>query len=467
MKKVLIAIAVIIVILVASPKFIGSKFKQGIENSVASLNEAPGYKASIVSLDSGWFNTESVIKIAIDIPLADENSELDLSIDFNVKGHHGPLISADGFSIGALKTKIETINNNLLESVEVEGGEPLYQFTALTNLFGSSSYQDATAPFVADFQVQQMQFLIEFDGMKGEGSFSNKHFEGSSKGEPLLINVGDGMFVVNIGSFNVATDSQASLFTMLEGALYDSMSSFDIDSITIENNIDGTQNMMKTIAFEAISELDESAELGNIFLITDIAEIQTADLSITELELDLELKNLQTAFFQAYNEFSNSILLESDTEVIAQATTDFFSENLLPQLQAEPEYNFTKIYGKLDGNEFSGKMLTKLTGVTELPATLEDPMFWKQHAEVDSQLNIQKDAAVFIAKQALAMQMAANPNFLAMPAEQQDALLEQQAAPTLMMLAQQGMLVENENDYEVIFTLISGVATLNGNPIPL
>jgi uncharacterized protein YdgA (DUF945 family) len=142
-------------------------------------------------------------------------------------------------------------------------------------------------------------------------------------------------------------------------------------------------------------------------------------------------------------------------------------DNLLEQVQAEPEYNFTNISGKVNGSEFEGKILAKIAGVTELPATLEDTAFWMQHAVVDSKMTMQREAALFIAGEMVKAQLAGNPQVAAMSLEEQAQLIAQQAEATLTGMAQQGMITVSEDGYEVVFTMQNAEAMLNGNPIPL
>ncbi|MGK0370263.1 MAG: hypothetical protein ACJAW1_000502 [Glaciecola sp.] len=90
-----------------------------------------------------------------------------------------------------------------------------------------------------------------------------------------------------------------------------------------------------------------------------------------------------------------------------------------------------------------------------------------QNVIINSNMLMQKDAAEFIATTVVTEQLLANPNFTALSEEEQANIISQQVQGTIDGLVQQGMASLEGEDYSMIFTLEGGIATLNGNIIPL
>lgn len=468
MKKILLsAAAIVVATALIGPKIVSSQFTQGIEDSVAAINKNPAYTASITSIESAWFSTQAVVNVGINIPqMSPEGQEaFDMSVNVIVNGEHGPILTQDGFHLAWLHTQIETQNNALPANFSVTNNAPIYQLSAYTGLFGSTDYSDQVAAI--DYVDEASQTTFNFSGMQGQGTLSSDGFKGASKAESLAINVAD-VLLFDMNTLAIEVDADVGLLDMLEQSLYASNSLISIGSMNIVNNAEGSQTTIQALVMKVISSLDQNSGLGDVEIATTVASVEESDLRLSDVLATLQLNNLEAAFFKAYQKFSSEIMeYGNDLDKISSATNTFFENNLLSQLQAEPEYNLSALSGNINGSAFNGKALAKLVGISSLPATMEDPAFWIQHTQVDSHLSMQKGAAEFIAKQIITSQIGENPNFAEMSAEERDAIIMQQVAPTLMALEQQGMIIATEDGYELNFTLQDGLANLNGTPIPL
>ena len=469
MKKILLsAAAVAIAVALVGPKVVGSNFSSSIENTVATINSNPAYKASITSIESGWFSTHALVNVGIQLPDMAELGQpaLDMSVDIMVHGDHGPIVMTNnGVSLAWLHTQLVTQTNTLPEGLSVNNDTPIYQLMAVTPIVGVTEYSDAVAAM--EYVDAETQTTVSFSGMEGQGSLSSASYQGSSNGSSLNINVADAL-LFDMQNFEIGISAEVSLADMMQQGLYDSSSLIGIESMTITNNLEGSETRINTVLLNAVSMLDESAGTGNVAATTTVASVDANGTMLSELLVNFELNNLEQAFLKAYQEFSSNMMdYASDTNKVAEATQQFLQNNLLSQLQKEPEYNITELSGKINDSEFTGKALAKLTGINTLPTTLEDPAFWMQHTNVDSKLSMQTAAAEFVVTQVLLTQLSGNPNFANLDAEQQAEVLQQQVGPTLEGLVLQGMLVKTDTGYEISFTLENSAAALNGTPIPL
>lgn len=469
MKKVLIFVVVLIVaVALIGPKFVGSQLKGGIQDTVDVINKNPTYTASIKSLESSWFSTTAEISVGLELPnmpeLSDQES-MDASIDLSITSHHGPILTADGFAFAWLHTVIQTQNIQTPESLVVANNKPLYQFTGITNLFGSTSYDDEVAAI--NYTDPQSGGIVSFSGLQGKGEISSGGLMYSAVIDNLNMAV-ENVANFDIQNFSVNLTSSESLTGMMSKGLYDSNSSMTVDLITFNDIVQDTEVRIVDTKVVARSDYDKLSDLGNVEVITTVTSVDATDMNLTDLMATLELNNLQAKFLLAYQDFSNQIMANMNDPVKIESDLQaFMQEYLLAQLQAKPEYNISKLSGKINGSEFDAKIMAKIDGVTDIPTTLDDPAFWMQHTVLDSKIVMQKGAAEFIAAQVVSSQLLANPQFMALSEEEQAQIIAQQVPATLSGLVQQGLITLEGETYTSIFTMESGAALLNGNPIPL
>lgn len=468
MKKVLIAgVAVIAAVALVGPRIVGLQFESQVNSMVESLNDMPLYQASVNSMDSGWFASTADINIGFNMPNAvDPNiPPVDLSFNIVVDGNHGPILTSDGFALGWLHTQIKTNAKELPNGFVAKDDAPVYSFNGITGLFGGTSYTDAVAAFT--YTDTETQIVVDFSGMNGEGKISSGNVVYAATSNSLNMDVGS-VITFNMNDLALNMDAQADFATILNQELYDSVADMTVASMDFTNTVDGSSSVMESMRIDVVSDYNEAADLADVKFGTTLASVVSPEMTLDDLVIDIEVKNIQGAFIKAYNKLTGDMLdFASDPEASMEVMQTFMKEHALGQLQAEPEYNFTTISGKINDSDFNGMIAAKLAGVTELPATLEDPSFWVEHTVVDSKMTMQRGAALYFATQMVNSQLAGNPQFMAMSPEEQEQIVAQQAVATLDGLAQQGMVTVDGETYEVIFTMQDSVALLNGNPIPL
>ena len=255
-------------------------------------------------------------------------------------------------------------------------------------------------------------------------------------------------------------DIDSGIFKIYEDLLYSGSGSFNFKKLT---GIDPTTKSEysleeSTMKFESV--YDEAEAVVNY----DV-ELSTEGFVSNEFTLDKSvftygLKNLSKEIVVFYSDLASKPL---DAEML---TNQFMQEGLLEIIQKEPEI-YTSFNTAVNGSKAYSTMSMKLADVTELPASLEDSVFWLQHAVVEAKLTAEKDIALFIMKLILEQQLAASPDVANMDPAELAEIVEQQTAATLDGVIQQGMLLETDEGYEVTFTMENAEAFLNGNPFPL
>jgi uncharacterized protein YdgA (DUF945 family) len=469
MKKILtVALVLVLAAALIGPKIVGSKFADGIQNTVVAIDKNPNYTASLKSIESKWFSTKAEVVVGLIMPDMSEmtgQDTIDMSITLDVIGNHGPFIFSDGFAIGWLRSAIKTQSTELPEGLVLPNNDPFYQFNGLTGLFGTTTYTDQVAAI--EYTDPATQGLISFTGLNGNGELSSTGVEYKAVSEGVKMDI-ENMLSFNMQNFTFDAKSSESLAGMMSKGLYDSQVNFATELLTFNDLNEGTEVLIADTEIQGVTDYDISSDLGSIIMTTTVASVVAPDLNMTDLNSIIEIKNLQGKFILAYQEFASKMSANLHDSEQIQSDLDAFIETYLPeQLKAKPEYNFSNISGKINGSDFTGNIMTKLADITELPSTFDDTAFWMQHIIVNSEIKMNKDAAEFVAATVISQQLAGNPNFAALSEQEQTEIMIQQVQGTIQGLVQQEMLVQEGEDYRVSFTMENGLAVLNGNPIPL
>jgi hypothetical protein len=469
MKKVLIFVVVLVLAAVLiGPKIVSVQLANGIQNAVNAVNKNPAYTASVISIQSGWFNTQALVTVGMDIPdmsgMTGQSPPV-FSVNIEVTGSHGPFIINDGFAIGWLRSVVQTQSSELPAGLVLSNAENLYKFEGLTGIFGTTTYQDAIAALT--YIDPETQGKVNFTGLQGKGELSNSKVMYNAVSRGLSMNV-ENILNFDIQGLALSIESGESIATMMSQGLYDSNSRISASTMIFDDLSKGTQVRVTDTELEGLTRYDKSSDLGGITITSKVAQIDATKMQLSDLLSVIEINNIQANFLLAYQDFSNKMIENiSNPEQVQIDLDTFISTYLLDQLTAKPEYNFSNISGKINDSEFSGNILVSIAELTQLPRSLEDTAFWMQNAVVTSAMLIEKNAAEFIAATMMARQLSMNPNFAALSEQEQAAIISQQVQGTLEGLVQQGMVTREGENYRIAFSLQEGVAMLNDNQIPL
>lgn len=467
MKKIIIAASVIVAAGIIAPKFTGNSINQSVDSFIANINQAPGYLASVKSREINWFSSSVIINVGFDSGMfADsglnaEQMEMfnDLNVELNFSAQHGPILTRDGISIGLSSWEVRTIDSTLRKVLSFDENKAFYSVTGNIDLSGNVNFED---------HIPAFSIILE-DGVEGTSAFSGWNGNGAVSANRLS-------YVGEVDSFTMSNDAMnievksakwdslidASWDSVLQGEFYDSVTSFTLNNINFEMPMLNTKANLQNLAVDVQSTKSDDGGLMGLNIDYAVKSIDVPDFKANDLVMKMEVNNLEKELFKAYREASAKPL------EMQQALANIIKNKLLPQLQASPEFNITEMSGKIAGGSFSGKALTKLTGIDSLPDTLEDVSFWISKAVIDSQLSVDQPLAKWIGQQVVINQIKANPDAQDMTEDDIIALASQQVDGMLNTFSQQGMIiVTKDGDYEMSFTIKDGQALLNGNSMPL
>ena len=466
MKKIIISVAAIAVVGLVAPKFTGAGINEGLDNFIASLNTANGYTATIESRETSWFSSAAVVKVGIDpaifadldLASADMQNFEDLSATINVTAQHGPFLTLNGLGLGLSAWKAEVDESVLREYLAYADNERFYSVAGKVSFFGGLSFEDTMPKFTVIAQDGADE--VTFSGWNGKGSASS---DGATyAGVTDLVTVSADGVTFEMKSMTLESSIEGDCTAAMKGDFYNSTGEFGISSINLDMPMLDSKATLDKLLIDVKTEKSEDGNLMDMDINYAIESIEAPQFSGRDLIVKSEINNLERAFFKAYQEAS------ANPAQMEQAMADIIGTKLLPQLQASPEFNITEMSGKVADGNFSGKVMTKVTGIDSLPEPLEDPAFWVSKTVVDSQLKLDKAMALWVGEQVVISQIQADPNAAGMTDEEIKAIAAEQVEGMIGMFTQQGMITVNaDGEYEMTFTMQDGQAMLNGNPMPL
>lgn len=467
MKKIIISVAAIAVVGLVAPKFTGAGINEGLDNFVANVNTAPGYTATIESRETSWFSSAAVVKVGIDPAMfadldlapSDMQNFEELSANINVTAQHGPFLTLNGLGLGLSAWKAEVDESVLREYLSYADDKRFYSVAGKVSLFGGLSFEDTMPKFTVIAQDGDDE-SITVSGWSGKGTASSGG--ATYAGATDLVTVSADGVTFEMKSLTLESSIEGDWTAAMKGDFYNSTSQFGITSISLDMPMLDTKASLDKLIVDVKTEKSEDGKLMDMDINYAVESIEAPQFSGRDLIVKSEINNLERAFFKAYQEAS------ANPAQMEQAMADIIETKLLPQLQASPEFNITEMSGKVADGNFSGKIMTKVTGINSLPEPLEDPAFWASKTVVDSKLKLDKAMALWVGEQVVISQIQADPNAAGMTNEEIKAIAAEQVEGMIGMFAQQGMITVNaDGEYEMTFTMQDGQAMLNGNPMPL
>lgn len=467
MKKIIIPIVAIAVVGLVAPKFTGNGINEGLDNFIATLNTAPGYTATIESRETSWFSSAAVVKVGIDptmfadldLASADMQNFEDISATINLTAQHGPFLTLNGLGLGLSAWKAEVDESVFREYLAYADDKRFYSVAGNVSFFGGLSFEDSMPKFTVIPQDGGNE-SVSFSGWNGKGSASS---DGATyAGVTDLVAVSADGVTFEMKSMTLKSSIEGDWTAAMKGDFYNSTGEFGITSINLDMPMFDSKATLDKLLINVKTEKSEDGNLMDMDINYAIESIEAPQFSGRDLVVKSEINNLERAFFKAYQEAS------ANPAQMEQAMADIIETKLLPQLQASPEFNITEMSGKVADGNFSGKIMTKVTGINSLPEPLEDPTFWASKTVVDSKLKLDKAMALWVGEQVVISQIQADPNAAGMTNEEIKAIAAEQVEGMIGMFAQQGMITVNaDGEYEMTFTMQDGQAMLNGNPMPL
>lgn len=468
MKKFPLIFSGLLLAMLAGPKLSGTLLKSNLDNLVQRIDSMPGYRASLEQIENGWFSSQSNLTIHFDVNELQHNQDMpfanEFSLNIPIKAQHGPIIISPSFAIGLATFQSNFKSEEAIEGLTINDQDPyLYSVSGFISLFGTATY-NTKVPRLTFIDPDSSAAYTQTEWI-GKGVMASDFMSFETKTPLNAVMQANGFTFLEINEISLDYMADAGLTQIYEQVLYDGTFNFAIDSISFENPDSNENVKVENIAMRMTTTFDENTKLGDLSIQNEVSLIKTEEYLIENMMVTYAMNNISQRFIKKYQTLADKIL--NDPSSAEVNTRDFLAQELLPQLQSNPELNISKIQADINNARIDGFINSKLTGINALPPTLEDPAFWMQHSLINGNFKVQEKAAVLLAQMIIKTQLANNLQFSALSYDQQTQIISQQALATLDNLVQSKMLNKTEDGYEIVLKLSDGNLDLNGNQIPL
>jgi uncharacterized protein YdgA (DUF945 family) len=470
-KPLIFGGGITLVALAVAPYFAGNGVESAVNSTIDSINEQVIYKANVVDYDKGWFSTTATINVAINIGAIMSAQQIDadempmdenptMTVTFNA--HHGPVYFGDGVGVGKVKYTLTIDGEELREYAVWDESKALYSNEGVVGLLGSLNFRDEIPSF--SITSEEDGATVSFSGYRGEATPQGDTTVYKATSDLLSGEVEGAAF--EMSSLSVDTIYSGDFVSALKGELFDSKVDMKIASMKVSGIEAESDITIDDITFIADTQVNKAADTANVYVEYAVGKVSGPDMDASDMVLGVAVNNIDADFMRAYQKFNNESMLMSP-EQVPEKMMAFIQENLLSQLEAEPEINITKLTATVPEGSFSANANTKLVGITSLPGTMEDIGYWVSHLLADASITADKAFAESMMSGYMMGQIMANPQAQSMTPEEIQAAADQQAPMMIQSFVQQGLIKATEQGYETKITLKDGQADVNGTAIPL
>lgn len=458
MKKMIFAVcALVLAVIVTGPLLAAWKTEDELNRLLTQINTDPAYSLEWVSYDKGWLATDAVMAATLNNypnPLAPA------VLPVQVRVNHGPLLIADGFSVGWFSGHVHLAEEQdgwLKDRLTPSRKGPIWQTRMHMDLAGLLSFHDASQPF--DLLLEETR--VQVAEYRGEGRLRPSGTLEYSAELPRvqLYAEGSELHLERIELLLTLDLNAAHTSYVMPG-----QGKLIVGSVNGSGPDDDVMHMTD-FRLSTKSQLDATQTLADMDLAMSFGSLDFLGEKLDNAVFEASLKRMSLAFLQRYSEASAAVEVQADID-LALLALELMQPILSDLLPNGPSLSLSPVaFSTPEGSlEFSADVKVSPDAVG-----LNSVFELAQYLTVDAALVVDKALAVRM------MEQSTRRDLLAEQFEgggvMSDADLEEtarrQAQFKLNMMVIQRMLVQEKGRYRAVLSYANGQALLNGQPVPL
>ncbi|MGQ4276984.1 YdgA family protein [Pseudidiomarina sp. E22-M8] len=469
-KGIVIGAVVVAAGLSITPYFIGSQTESAIQDQVALFDSSqPVYQARVVRYDRGWLSSNALIEVGVDLNALGFSDEVEARMatsEFQLSLQHGPILTDQGLSLGLASWQLTNVGQGLEDYVQWDKEQPLYLQQGSVNLAGKATYHDVMPQLNNNTNTGEVSFaLAEY---VGQGSYDGENFTYNGLFSDLVLSVESVM--LELRNAKLGMSANATIETMLRGEFYEGTGELTFDSLVVTTaevgEVVGVNELAMDYITSVTNETNAETTLAHMSMNYAATSLRINGVEAENLRFNTAINNIEKSFLDSYLEqMRNSY--DGDPQQFSAMMSELFQAQGLALLQAEPELAITEFSGILPQGEFHANAEMSVAGVTALPQSFGDNVFWREHMRVNSYATVAKPLLQWAAKSYVYMSLVKTRQASELTAEELEQIAAQQTAMMIEASIEQGMLREEDDNYVFDLTVADGVVTINGQSTPL
>ena len=233
MKKIILLVGVVIVVMLAFPKFMQLSVERDLNTFLDRVNASEaetGYSLSLREFNSGWFSSTAEVYVEFDPYFVTGFDTLGDVIGVNVllDLQYGPFLTLNGPGLGRLAFQTYLDQSLAREILTYPAEESLYQVEGQINLWGAISYTDSVP------LVSSKDNTLSFGGWNGRGDLTPRETSFEGQIHSVSLEVGEGN--LRLKPFSLKLTYQDPFQNILLGHLVDTNTELTAGYLRLTNN---------------------------------------------------------------------------------------------------------------------------------------------------------------------------------------------------------------------------------------
>ncbi len=480
MKKVLIVVALLVATLAALPFYSGYRVEQELQKVVDAVNDYPGYEASLEDYSKGWLSSSGTLKINFTVVApgntgaTPEPEDLGLPVEFNVD--HGPLLFNDIATVGWFSYR-SSISQELLNSANSNDGqftlidaEHLMFGSGYANLAGDMQFNSEIAKFNYADQSSDVEFNVDFGGASGNGSLARNGLIDFDLAIGSLKFKNSKEDYITVASSTLAGSGDYS--KVVSNSLYPSEFVFIIPKV--DGRVEGKPLLFEKFTMAAEITFSEADPVFSMLMDASLAKGSVDGQEVSDADLSISYDNISFAIYDSYMKYTEAMLQDPASQ--PDFTQLFSEEDIKEALIYNPGFSIHNLQATVPDGNLQGSMKVAIQPLQDfdLATVFQKPEVLINMTTVN--LNMSGDKPLVhkmmepkirqdIEVQLAVLEAQGQPQNMTL--EEVDNLVETSVVATIQQLSQQGLVVEENDQYVTSFSLIAGNAKVNGVDFPL
>lgn len=462
----ILVIGVTAAILLVSPYGLGMLAESNIRERVAIMDRNPNLSVAVTSHESGWFQSRATVEVTPSgfyaQALAAQDPEFEavfanFRLPFVVELGHGPILTLNGFGIGsyAVRATLDSETEWVASAMSALDAPHLIELRGRAGFLTGFDFEGDVPPF----EVNDGDATLTFAGLM---------FSGHTNGTDLSFDASSEHFVVQAPLMSLTLEGLGATgdYELRPGTVSLGEAEISVDRFTVINPLLGADDLFAASGFglSGYSRLNdnENIDFGATYRADSLAALASPEFS--DIAVGINMANLSSSAYERLYGMADQLQTTSDPAILALQMLPIINDFIA----AGPSISLDPVRFSMDGGDFDARI-----EVTVVPSglppgglmNLMNPSTLLSAFTGELELESSRPLLQELVSLGLEEQMGAQLNGLS--EDEIDTIMAQQAEQAIAFAVAQGMLVDNGATYSTIVDYRDGVATVNGNPLPL
>ena len=470
-------VLLLLVVLVASPFYIGKKIEDGAQQQIMAyqmagfqyrLDVERGYRSSVLKYGIAVEPELLVTSYELSPSEANELSEALAKAEVKVHAQHGPILTENGFGLGWADLSLrldKSVSPDLAEILELMNVDEFFTADTRVSLTGSGDIE---------FSAPRMGYVdpdtgdnLRFNGLTGQANFSEfgREYSMDSRIQGAIVAAEFAYIAIGPISSSVQVDID-------KGYTYwgDVASEFGFESIIYSS--ESANISISDMQISAGAEDGDTSEVGDIEYVLEVDTFDLGSLELEDIEASFAYTNIDKQFFEDYMTMALS-LNPDDQESMNAEILSFFEAELPTVLAAGPGVSMPKLAFSHEGRDFDAGIDIAIDAQKIPDGFSFDPQnLFALVPALIGQLRLDADESLvnyLMLRRAENSVDASLARFIEdeVTPEMRQKLKDQQAAAMLDIAEGQGFVVKENGRVQSEISLADSALDINGKAMPL